>query len=111
MSTHLASASTQERIVALVANVVKAVHPLRVILFGSHARHEANQGSDVDLLVIMPEDCEPRRIARMLYRKIPREGVSLDILVTTPERLERQRDNLGLIYHTILEEGLEVYSR
>jgi hypothetical protein len=34
----------------------------------------------------------------------------MDVLVATPSVLERHRDNPGLIYRTILEEGREVYA-
>ena len=39
-----------------------------------------------------------------------RRKVAMDVLVATPSVLERHRDNPGLIYRTILEEGREVYA-
>jgi hypothetical protein len=36
--------------------------------------------------------------------------LAVDIIVATPSDLERHRDNPGLIYRTILEEGREVYA-
>ncbi|MBI2901861.1 MAG: nucleotidyltransferase domain-containing protein [Planctomycetes bacterium] len=58
----------------------------RVVLFGSRARGTARQGSDADLLVVMPcppEESFPRRIARVWQELRPRMAV--DILVYTPE--------------------------
>jgi uncharacterized protein len=37
-------------------------------------------------------------------------GVPFDILVATPEDLELHCNNPGLIYQTILREGMEVYA-
>jgi len=34
----------------------------------------------------------------------------VDILVATPDVLERHKDNIGLVYHTILAEGREIYA-
>jgi len=35
----------------MVERIVESFHPLRVILFGSHARGDAKVDSDIDLLV------------------------------------------------------------
>lgn len=93
----------------LVQTVVTAVSPLRIILFGSAARDEMRSDSDVDLLVVMPDGTHRRRTAQRLYRQLVGLGVPFDIVVATPEDLERHRGNPGLIYGTILREGREVY--
>jgi hypothetical protein len=36
--------------------------------------------------------------------------VAFDIIVATPSDLERHKDNVGLIYRTLLREGKEVYA-
>lgn len=94
----------------LVSQIVEAVNPLRIILFGSAARGEMKPSSDVDLLVVMPEGIHRRRTAQKLYREIRGLGRPFDILVATPEDLERHKTNLGLIYREILAEGKEVYA-
>ncbi len=94
----------------LVRQIVEAVHPLRILLFGSAARGEAGSSSDLDLLIVMPEGVHRRKTAQELYRKIRNVGVAFDLLVATPADLDRHRNNLGLIYRTILEEGREVYA-
>ncbi len=94
----------------LVAQVVEAVHPLRIILFGSAARGDMSPSSDVDLLVVMPEGVHRRKTAQKLYREIRGLGHPFDILVATPEDLERHKANIGLIYREILAEGKEVYA-
>ena len=58
----------------------------------------------------MPEGVHCRRTAQLLYRQIRGLGVPFDVLVTTPTTLERHKDNIGLIYRTILNEGKEVYA-
>ena len=93
----------------LVERVVALVDPLKIILFGSAARGEMGPDSDVDVLVVMPEGVHRRKTAQHLYREIRGLGVPFDILVTTPESLEKHKDNIGLIYDTILEEGREIY--
>lgn len=101
---------TERAIRGLVRQIVEAVQPLRILLFGSAARGEAGESSDLDLLVVMPEGVHRRKTAQELYRKIRGVGIAFDILVATPADLEKHRDNIGLIYRTILEEGKEVYA-
>ena len=102
--------SDPEVIEQLVRRIIEIVHPLRIILFGSAARGEMGSDSDIDVLVVMPEGVHRRRTAQLLYRQIRGLGVSFDILVATPDDLESHKDNIGLIYQSILREGREVYA-
>ena len=102
--------SDPEVIEQLVRRIIELVQPLRIILFGSAARGEMGPNSDIDVLVVMPEGVHRRRTAQLLYRQIRGLGVPFDILVTTPDDLERHKDNIGLIYQSILREGREVYA-
>ncbi len=95
---------------SLVQKIVEAVHPLKIILFGSYAREKVKPDSDIDVLVVMPEGVHCRRTAQLLYRQIRGLGVPFDILVTTPSTLEKHKDNIGLIYRTVLKEGREIYA-
>jgi predicted nucleotidyltransferase len=99
----------QKNIDQLVKSVVEAVQPLKIILFGSAARDDATADSDVDLLVVMPEGVHRRETARYLYKHLGETGIPVDILVATPDDLERHKNNIGLIYRTVLQEGKEVY--
>ena len=102
--------SNTEIIDSLVKQIIGLVNPLRVILFGSAARGEAGPSSDLDILVVMPDGANRRRTAQYLYRELDATGISLDILVSTPSVLERHKDNIGLIYRTILHQGREIYA-
>jgi uncharacterized protein len=94
----------------LIARIVEAVHPIRVVLFGSAARGEGGSESDVDVLVVVPDGTHRRRTARALHRRFFGLPFAVDVVVTTPSNLERHKDNIGLIYRTILREGREIYA-
>ena len=94
----------------LVDRVVETVHPLRVILFGSGARKETDVPKDIDLLVVMPEGTHRRQTSQTLYRQVRGLGVPFDVLVATPQDLENHKDNAGLIYREVLQDGVEVYA-
>jgi predicted nucleotidyltransferase len=95
----------------LVRQIVDAVHPLQIILFGSAARGEMGPDSDLDVLVVMPDPVHVRRVAQFIHQSLRKIGRPVDVAVATPALLERHRDNIGLIYRTILEEGKLVYAR
>lgn len=94
----------------LVRKIVNAVKPQRIILFGSAARGEFGSGGDIDLLIIMPEGTHRRRTAQKLYRQIRGIPAAFDLLVATTRDIQRHKDNIGLIYHTVLKEGQELYA-
>lgn len=94
----------------LVQQIVREVHPLRIILFGSAATGTLRSDSDLDLLVVMPEGVHRRRTAQQLYRNVSGIAMPFDILVATPSDLAKHKDNIGLVYHTILKQGKEVYA-
>lgn len=56
--------TTSEAIDRLVRRIVEDVHPLRILLFGSATRGELAAGSDIDLLVVMPDGTHRRRTAQ-----------------------------------------------
>lgn len=108
VSTNVAQNPSQV-IENLIHRIVSAVHPMRIILFGSAARGEMGPGSDIDVMVVMPEGTHRAGTVRYLYKQMFGFGVPVDIVVVTPSVLERHKDSIGLIYRTVLAEGKEVY--
>ena len=56
-----APALTSELLDDLVERVVEAVHPRRIILFGSGARGDLGPNSDLDLLIVMTDGTHRRQ--------------------------------------------------
>jgi predicted nucleotidyltransferase len=94
---------------ALLKRIVDAVHPLRIIMFGSAVKRETTPDGDVDLLVVMPEGTHRLDTMEFLHTRLHGIPVPVDVMVATPSDLERHRDDIGLIYYVILEEGRELY--
>ena len=94
----------------LIRRIVNSAHPLRIILFGSAARGEMGPDSDIDVMVVMPDGTHRLNTAQYLYKQLFGFGFPVDILVTTPGVLEQHKNNIGLIYRTVLAEGKEVYA-
>jgi predicted nucleotidyltransferase len=68
-----------ERASRLLIDAVPA--PARVILFGSHARGDADEGSDFDFLVIEPEARDRLAEAVRLRRALGDIGAPVDVVV------------------------------
>jgi uncharacterized protein len=93
----------------LVRRTVEAVHPLRIILFGSAARGELGPHSDLDVLIVVPDGCHTRRLAQLLYTRLRGLGYPKDLIVVQRSDVERHADNPYLIIHQALQEGRELY--
>ena len=100
-----------ELISIMTERIVHAFHPVQIILFGSHARGDSHPQSDVDLLVVFSELADKRKTAVDLRRALADLPVAKDILVTTPEELERQRDWVGTVLRSAQREGKILYER
>jgi predicted nucleotidyltransferase len=103
-------APSQEQLNLILQRVIRAVHPLRVVLFGSAARGEMTADSDVDLLVVMPNGTHRRKTMEYLHTQLSGVPFPVEIIVATPEDLERYGQSIGLVYRSALEEGRELYA-
>lgn len=100
---------TEEILQEIVRRIVAAVQPKKIILFGSAARGEMGPDSDLDLLVI--KSClHRRRTAARVERSLIGIGTPTDIIVATPDDIDRYKDTIGLIYRPALREGKTIYA-
>jgi len=83
----------------------------RVILFGSYARGQAGDHSDVDLLIIAESDLPRPKRSRELYMLLRPHPFAMDLLVYTPQEVERSRRSSLSFISTVLKEGKTLYAR
>ena len=94
-----------------VSRLVAAFDPLRVVVFGSVGRGEAGPGSDLDLLVVLPEVAD-KRVARVEARRALADlAVPKDVVVTTPDEIDRRGWIVGTVLREALLNGRTVYER
>ena len=94
-----------EFISIMTERIVREFDPLQIILFGSEARGEADRDSDIDLLVVFAELTDKRKTAIDLERALSDVPVAKDIIVSTPEELERSRTRIGSVLRYAQQEG------
>jgi predicted nucleotidyltransferase len=94
----------------IIRRIVRVAAPERIVLFGSAARGEAGPDSDLDLLVIKPGHYHRGRLTDAIYRSLIGVGQAVDVVVVTPEDVQRYRNALGLVIAPALREGRVVYA-
>ena len=106
---------TEKVIDDMVEAIVDTVDPEQVILFGSRARGEAREDSDVDLLVLEAEPFGPGRSRHqetvLLYSALAAFPVGADVLVYSRDDVAYWRDSLNHVLARALREGTVLYER
>lgn len=94
----------------IASTIGNAVHPSRILLFGSYAEGTATDDSDLDLLVVM-ESAEPRYKRSALIRSLfwPPKA-PMDILVYTPEEVEQWNGLPNHILTNAFKSGKVLYA-
>ena len=94
----------------IVRRVVEALHPERIILFGSHAWGTPTSDSDVDLFVIIPETEEPAyRLASRAHRALRGLRVPVDFIIRSRFDVDSRKNVPAAIEHEILSKGRFLY--
>ena len=82
-----------------------ASSPASVMLFGSYARGDADEGSDLDLLVIERDVPDKAAEYLKLHRAIGAMGVGVDVLVMSGEDFARRSQVPGTVPYWAAKEG------
>ncbi len=93
----------------IVARIVRAAAPEKIVLFGSAARGTMGPDSDIDLLVIKGGKFDRYRVTLKIRRELRGKGAPVDVVVVTPQEVERYRHTHCLVICPALKEGAVVY--
>jgi predicted nucleotidyltransferase len=100
---------SEQTIREAVERIVTTARPSKVIVFGSHARGDPDEGSDLDLLVIEPKLVDRDQEMIRLREAVGSIGSGVDVLVCSEEEAERRGRVPGTVVYWALKEGRVVY--
>ena len=103
--------AVMDKITEIVEKIQRGLSPEKIILFGSFAQGMAGPHSDIDLLVIWDTPLGRSERLRHISRLIKPRPAPLDIVVRTPEEIEKARHRVDPFLHEILAKGIAVYAR
>ncbi len=95
----------------LVRRIVEAVHPEKIILFGSYAYGKPNEESDIDILVVMRSNLPRYKRSIPIYRVLADLLIPMDVLVYTPQEIEAWKDVPQAFITTVLRRGKAIYEK
>ncbi|MDQ7003785.1 MAG: nucleotidyltransferase domain-containing protein [Ghiorsea sp.] len=96
---------------AMVDTIVQTISPTRIILFGSYAKGNATQSSDIDLCIIEKDAFNAKRSRRKetakLYKALSSFAIPKDLLLFSEEELNQEKNQHLL--HPIQQQGKVLY--
>lgn len=99
-----------EKIKIYAERVVKTLNPCSVILFGSFAKNDINEGSDVDIIVIA--DFKEPFLERIKILLDLNDGVDLPLepIGYTPEEFQKMKKHGSPFIEEVLKTCIVLYS-
>jgi predicted nucleotidyltransferase len=98
-----------EAIKRLTELLIEAARPKRIIMFGSQARGDAGEDSDLDVMIV--EELVSDRAGEMvrLSRLLRSFDIPVDLLVVSAEKFNYWCDTPGNVYFEAATEGEVLY--
>jgi predicted nucleotidyltransferase len=95
----------------IVPLIVSLASPDQIILFGSYARGDNTEKSDIDLLVIKKDLKNERELNNILYRAFfeSKIDISVDLISIDYYKYIELNNKIGYVYKTIKEQGKIIY--
>jgi predicted nucleotidyltransferase len=95
----------------IVPLIVSLVSPDQIVLFGSYARGDYTEKSDIDLLIIKKNLNNEREINNLLYKAFYKNEIDIpiDLISIDYDKYIELNNEIGYIYKTIKDQGKVLY--
>ena len=102
-------AVTSKKVEETLRRIIDVAHPTRVIVFGSYARGEITENSDLDILVIKPKVQNRYSEIKCITKALRGLMLSVDLLLVDENELKQWCEVPGSVYRTAVREGKIIY--
>lgn len=108
---------TAQEIKQYAAGVIRAelaasgIEAQKIILFGSQVSGTADKDSDWDFLVCVAEELpfsKRAKISTQIQRKLALSHIPVDLIIKSEASVARECDNIGVITHYALKNGIQL---
>jgi predicted nucleotidyltransferase len=94
----------------VVQRLVGALRPEEVWLFGSRAEGRAREGSDFDLLAVLPDGASEQELDPIAaWMHVRGLGVPVDVIPCTRSEFDEEKTELDTLPRAAYEKGLCIY--
>jgi len=98
-----------EEIRSNVSNAANKLHAREAWLFGSYARGEASEHSDVDILFVVDNESSHLQLIQSARALLRGWHVPKDILVYREDEFQDWQKVVGSLCYRVREEGMQLY--
>lgn len=99
----------EKQIESIKQQLIDKYKPEKIIIFGSYAKGEFNEDSDIDFLIIKKDTPNLGRERAREIRRLIEKNVACDFLVYRPEELQERIKLEDPFIKLILKEGKVIY--
>ena len=99
-----------QKIQEIADKIARQFEPEKIILFGSYAWGNPSPDSDVDLFIIKKTDRSTREVAREIDNSLWGVMMPIDIVVYTPESVNKRLRMEDFFIENIIHKGKVLYS-
>ena len=106
------STTTDEQLQEVINRLVLGLHPERIYLFGSKSRDEADEDSDYDLMIVLPNSNLPRyKRESQTYDLLWGLKTPVDVVVLTREEFQNTSKVKTSLVSTVKTQGKLIYGK
>ncbi len=94
-----------------VRKIIASVNPKMIIVFGSVARREARDDSDLDLLVVFEGDVDEKQMYYSISGLFIGLHLPFDLIIMSEDKFNRYKDDGFSFTHEVVSTGEIVYAQ
>ena len=99
-----------EELERVVGQIVEKVDPVAIYLFGSRARGDADEDSDYDLLIVVPDDFPAGQANTVTaFSLVEDRRIPMDVAMSRASRFAGRRAQVGTLEYKVGREGTVLY--
>lgn len=100
---------TQNQINEITKRIVENSQPEKVILFGSYAKGNPTENSDLDLLIVKDSKIPRYKRGREIRKHLRGLKIPIDLIVYTNDEIQKWRNVKTAFITTVMESGRVLY--